>query len=80
MYIFQNYLNSQPIYCVFNHIQDKVLIATFYDVLFVDISGDEEVDIDNLYHIGDIRSIHYYDKKFYVLANKCERLLGYYLI
>ena len=57
-----------------------MIVSTFYDVLFVDINRKEEVDIDNLYKIGDIRSIVYTDKKFYILANKCERLLGYYLI
>jgi hypothetical protein len=80
LYVFQNYLNSQPVYCVFNKGQDKVVIATFYDVLYVDIKKDLEVDIDNLYHVGDIRSIVNFENKFYVLANKQERLLGYYLL
>jgi hypothetical protein len=79
-YVFQNYLNSQPIYAVFNEKQNIAIIATFYDVLFLNIEKDEEIDIDNLFHIGDIRSVINVNEKFYVLANKCDKLLGYYLI
>ena len=79
-YVFQNYLNRQPIYAVFNEKQNIAIIATFYDVLFLNIEKDEEIDIDNLFHIGDIRSVINVNEKFYVLANKCDKLLGYYLI
>ena len=37
IHIFLNYLNSQPIYSVFNQQQTTVVVATFYDVLFVDL-------------------------------------------
>lgn len=49
-------------------------------MLYLNISNDEEIDIDNQYHIGDIRSVVNINEKFYVLANKCDKLLGYYLI
>ena len=49
-------------------------------MLYLDIEKDQEVDIDNLYHIGDIRSVVHSNEKFYILSNKCEKLLGYYLI
>ena len=49
-------------------------------MLFLNIEKDEEIDIDNLFHIGDIRSVINVNEKFYVLSNKCDKLLGYYLI
>lgn len=80
VHVFENYLNSQPIYVVFNEDQNILIVASFYDVLYVDIVKSVEIDIDNRFLIGDIRSIVNIDKKFYVLANKREKLLGYYLI
>ena len=56
------------------------MISTFYDVLYVDLHNDIEEDIDNKFKIGDIRSVVYFDGFFYILANKCDRLLGTYLI
>jgi len=80
IHVFENYLNSQPIYVVFNEDQNILIVASFYDVLYIDIVKSVEIDIDNRFLIGDIRSIVNIDKKFYVLANKCEKLLGYYLV
>ena len=80
LYIFQNFLNSQPIYTVFNKNQNCAIICSFYDVLFINIRDDIEIDIDDLYHISDIRSVINLKQKFYVLANKCDNLLGYHLI
>jgi hypothetical protein len=43
---------------------------------------DHELDIDNEYKVGDIRSVVYVEQvsKFYMLANKCQGMLGYYLM
>ena len=49
-------------------------------MLFINIRDDVEIDIDELYHIGDIRSVINLNQKFYVLANKCDNLIGYHLI
>jgi len=46
------------------------MVATSLDVLYVNIKKKHEVDIDNLYRIGEIRNIIYLNKKFYVFANK----------
>ena len=56
------------------------MIASFYDVIWVDLETKEEIDIDETYGIGDIRSIKYHHHQFYILANKSDRKLGYYLI
>lgn len=49
-------------------------------MLFINIRDDIEIDIDELFHISDIRSVINLNQKFYVLANKCDNLLGYHLI
>ena len=77
--MFKNFLNAQPIYAVFNQTQNIVIISSFYDVLFVDIKGNREVDIDNLYQIGELRCVVNISKKFYIFANKCKGLLGNFL-
>jgi len=41
---------------------------------------DGELDIDNRFKIGEVRCIKERGGKFYILANKCERQLGTYLI
>jgi len=56
------------------------LIASNNDVLLVNLQTGKEYDIDDCYQISKIRSMVYVDNKFYVLANKCNRILGYYLI
>ena len=47
IYEFRNCLNAQPIYAVFNLTQNMIMVASFYDVLLVDLKYEEEVDIDN---------------------------------
>jgi hypothetical protein len=66
----------------FNTDQSVVMVANLNDVLYVNMSLDLHVDIDCLFQISEIRSILYSEEmgKFYILANKCQRLLGYYLI
>ena len=65
---------------MFNHDQDIAIVATVYDVLYVNMKKKHEVDIDRMFHINNIRSIISVGKKFYVLANKQEKQVSYYLI
>ena len=65
---------------VFNHNQNIVQIGTLYDVLFLNIREEKEVDIDNLYNIGAIKGTTYFNNNFYVFANKKDRQTGYFLI
>lgn len=48
-------------------------------MLFVDIQNDTEVDIDEKEKISDIQNIVSDDKFFYVLANRKNKKIGYYL-
>ena len=56
------------------------IIGSFLDVLYLDIEEEHELDIDSQYGVADIKSIINHKRKFYILANKKNRLLGYYLI
>ena len=46
------------------------MIASFYDVIWLNLDTEKEIDIDNVFQIGDIRSITYYNETFFILANK----------
>jgi hypothetical protein len=63
-----------------NQNQTHTLIATCFDVLFIDNKKDMEYDIDNLYEICDIRCIISDKKSFYILANKKQRNLGNFIV
>jgi len=79
-YEFNNKMAAQPDMLVFSADQNVGIIASTDDVLWFDIQSQNEVDIDDVYQLGDIKSLLYYDEKFYVLANKYQRKLGYFLL
>lgn len=79
-YKFENEIGRQPDFMAFDHSQSRAIIASTDDVLFVDIMKKTELDIDEKFLLGDIKSVLYMDKKFYVLANKYQRKLGYFLL
>lgn len=47
--------------------------------MLIDIDSKEEIDIDEKERIGDILNIHADNQYFYVIANKKEGKLGYYV-
>ena len=49
-------------------------------MLWVNTETMQEVDIDTAYKIGWVKALTMYEDKFYVLANKYNKKLGYYLI
>ena len=57
-----------------------MIVSTFYDVLYVNIKKKKEVDIDNIYHIADMKSVISNRGEFFILANKCEGTLGCFLL
>jgi hypothetical protein len=80
IYKFENEIGRQPDFMVFDLSQSRAIIASTDDVLWVDVMKNKEVDIDDRFQLGDIKSLLYMDKKFYVLANKYQRKLGYFLL
>ena len=61
-----------------------MVIGSVNDVLWIDVElngkPSAEVDIDNKFNLTDIKAILYHSSKFYVLANKYNSILGYYLL
>lgn len=80
IYTLNNFLLDPPSFGIFNEDQTKCIITSRKDILFVDIQTGLEVDIDEQENISDILNIVGDDKYFYVLANKKDQLLGYYLL
>ena len=56
------------------------MIGSFYDILCVNLDSKIEIDVDETFGIGDIRQIKFYGDSFFILANKSDKKLGYYLI
>lgn len=56
------------------------IIATDSDVLWINISTSEEADLDEFYRIGLIKACQFFNNKFYILANKYMKKLGYFLL
>ena len=69
-----------PSFGIFNEDQSICIITSRKDILFVNLNTSLEVDIDEQENISDILNIVGDDKYFYVLANKKDNFLGYYLL
>ena len=55
-------------------------MASYYDVLWINLDDKEEIDIDNELKVGSIKRIYNFEEKFYILANSLENRMGIYLI
>lgn len=73
-------MSEQPDYFIFNETQEYGIVASDDDALWINLTTKDEVDIDDIYNISSIRALEMYNKKFYVLANKYQNRLGYYLL
>jgi len=56
-----------------------LIVTSSLDILFVDIKKNLEIDLDDREEVSAIQNIISDNKHFYVLANKKEQRLGYYL-
>ena len=80
LYKFENELNDQPKFGQFNRNQTKFIITSAADILYVDIKQKLEIDIDDREGISQIQNIIADNDNFYVLANKRNSKLGYFLL
>ena len=80
IYAFSNTLEDQPKFGVFNHDQTKFIVTSSMDILYVDISERKEIDIDDRENISAIQNIIADEDNFYILANKKDAKLGYFLL
>lgn len=75
-------LQSQPDFFQINSQQTQMVIASAEDGIYLDITKKQEVDLDEKFQIGSIKEIIHDedDGVFYILANKYEQKLGFFLI
>ena len=81
LYTFQKPLDDVPKFGVFNSKQDCFVVTSAKSVWFVNVRTKEQVDIGTRENVGDIQNITVSakDDEFFVLANKRDDRLGYYL-
>lgn len=80
IYTLNNFLVDPPNFGVFNKDQDKCIVTSVNDILFVDLRSKFEMDIDDRENISEILNILADDTHFYILANKKNEIVGYYLL
>ena len=58
------------------------MVSNLQDAIHINLDNSDETDLDEIYHIQDIKEIKYdeEDKEFYVLANKQFEKLGFFLL
>ena len=64
---------------MFSPDQSKFIVTSSSDILYVDMQTGLEIDLDEREEISNIENILADSENFYVLANKKEGMLGYYL-
>lgn len=79
---FSNPLLRQPEFFQMNDAQTVMITASPQDGIYLDLAKKKEIDLDELYQIGCMKEIIYdhEDGVFYVLANKFEEKLGFFII
>lgn len=80
VYTLKEYLIDPPNFGIFNADQTKCIITSKADILFIDLKSRREIDIDKREGISDIMNVLADEKYFYILANKKDNVIGYYLI
>lgn len=80
LYSFKEPLEDQPSFGAFNRAQDKFIVTSASDIRYCDLNdASAEVDLDAELGISAIESITVDEDHFYVLANKKNTRLGFYL-
>lgn len=79
VYQIQNQCEDFPNFGYFNQSQNKFIITSSQDCLYVDTEKNIEIDLDEQEMIANIQNIMSDEERFYVFANKKEGRLGYYL-
>jgi hypothetical protein len=83
LYQLQNTLSDPPNFGTFSQDQRKFIVTSNHDILYVNMDEKDpeyrEIDFDDKEEIGAIRNILANETHFFVLANKKNLKLGYYL-
>jgi hypothetical protein len=79
-YTFQNRLEYTPQLLSFSPDQNKCIVASNSEAIYVDINNFQEIDLDEMEELESIQNCTCDGKYFYLMANKKERKLGYYIL
>lgn len=65
-----------------NHKQDVMVISSQEDGIYKDIRNGTEIDLDEKFNIGIIKEIIHDDEDecFYLVANKYDEKLGFFIV
>lgn len=80
VYTFNKSLGQVPKFGVFNKSQRIFIVCSEDDIRLIDMDKTKEIDLDDQENISGIESITVDDDYFYILANKLDGHLGYYLL
>ena len=80
LYDFANDFTEQPEFFVFNDSQDVCIIASTIDSLLINLKVYDEVDLDLVYGIKDIKKLIFDDQHFFILANNKRGMIGNFLL
>lgn len=75
-------MNRQPEFFQPDANEHSYIIASPEDAIYIDEINDKEIDLDEHFSIGALKEI-IYDREeddFYILANKFEEKLGFFII
>ena len=76
----ENQLKYPPKNGVFSDDQKYCMITSLWKCIFVDYENDIEVNVGENEGISAIQKVIYHERRFYILANKYEGKLGFYLM
>jgi hypothetical protein len=79
---FENPLLRQPEFFQMNSKQDVMVISSQEDGIYKDIKNGKEIDLDEKFNIGIIKEIIHdeEDHCFYLVANKFDEKLGFFIV
>jgi hypothetical protein len=82
IYEFENPLLRQPEFFQMNHKQDVMVISSQEDGIYKDMRNGTEIDLDEKFNIGIIKEIIHDDEDecFYLVANKYDEKLGFFIV
>ena len=72
----------QPAFFLLDDDQHVAIIASVEDGMYINMQKNHQEDLDQLYQISSIREIIYDHEEnvFYILSNKYQRELGFFII
>jgi hypothetical protein len=83
VYTLENPLSDQPNFGRFSKDQRKFIVTSAHDILYVNldekVAERREIDFDDKEEVGALQNILASETHFFVLANKKEGKLGYFL-